>query len=50
MSIVVKKIGSKKYAYSGFRHGEKVVHKYMGLVSEKQCTTVNAYLHNVQSF
>ena len=36
MSIVVKKIGSKKYAYSAFRRGNKVVHQYMGSVSDQK--------------
>jgi hypothetical protein len=36
MSIVVKKIGTKKYAYSAFRRGSKVVHKYIGSVSDQK--------------
>lgn len=30
MSIVVKKIGKKEYAYLAYRVGKKVVHKYLG--------------------
>jgi hypothetical protein len=30
MSIVLKKIGNKEYAYRAYRVGEKVVQKYLG--------------------
>lgn len=30
MSIVIKKIGSREYAYEAYRHGSKVIHKYLG--------------------
>lgn len=30
MSIVVKKIGKKEYAYHAYRVGKKVVHEYLG--------------------
>ena len=33
MSILTKTIGKKKYAYLAYRSGKKVVHKYLGPVS-----------------
>lgn len=33
MSILVKKIGNKEYAYIAYRDGARVVHKYMGPAS-----------------
>lgn len=36
MAILIKKIGSKKYAYLAYRQGEKVVHKYLGPASDAQ--------------
>lgn len=36
MSIVIKVIGNKKYAYLAFRRGNKVIHKYMGPVSDRE--------------
>ena len=34
MSIVIKKIAGRKYAYVAFRQGRKVVQKYLGPVRE----------------
>jgi hypothetical protein len=34
MSIVVKKIGNKKYAYLAYRAGGRVVQKYLGSASD----------------
>jgi len=36
MAILIKKIGSKKYAYRAYRQGGKVVHKYLGPASDMQ--------------
>jgi hypothetical protein len=36
MSVLVKKIGNKEYAYTAYRIGKKVVHKYIGPVSDKE--------------
>ena len=33
MSIILKNIGKKKYAYSAYRVGDKVIHKYIGPAS-----------------
>ena len=33
MSIIIKTIHGKRYAYAAYRAGEKVVHKYLGPVS-----------------
>jgi len=34
MSIVIKKVGKREYAYLAYRSGKRVVHKYMGPVSD----------------
>lgn len=34
MSIVIKKIGNRRYAYLAYRSGNKVEQKYMGPVSD----------------
>lgn len=34
MSIQIKKIGNKEYAYLAHRNGAKVVHKYLGSASD----------------
>ncbi len=39
MSIVVKKIGNKEYAYRAYRVGERVVHKYLGPSSSANVAT-----------
>ncbi|HBR18179.1 MAG TPA: hypothetical protein DD725_11355 [Deltaproteobacteria bacterium] len=36
MAILVKKIGGRKYAYLAYRHGKKVVHKYLGTASNPE--------------
>ncbi len=36
MSIVVKKIGNHQYAYLAYRSGRKVVHKYLGALSDRK--------------
>jgi len=33
MSVVIKTVGSRKYAYLAYRSGKKVVQKYLGAVS-----------------
>lgn len=35
MSILIKKIGKKEYAYQAYRTGDKVIHKYLGPVSNE---------------
>lgn len=35
MSIVLKTIGKKKYAYTAYRVGRKVIHKYLGPASDE---------------
>lgn len=39
MSIVVKKIGKKEYAYLAYRSGKRVVHKYIGPASDPSVAT-----------
>lgn len=34
MSIVIKEIRKKKYAYVAYRSGNKVIHRYVGAVSD----------------
>lgn len=34
MSIVVKKIGNREYAYLAYRSGNKVIQKYLGAASD----------------
>ena len=34
MSVVIKTVGSKRYAYMAYRSGKKVVQKYLGPVSD----------------
>lgn len=34
MSILIKKIGNKEYAYLALRDGAKVVHRYLGSASD----------------
>lgn len=36
MSIVVKKIRKNRYAYLAYRSGSRVVHKYLGAVSDPE--------------
>ncbi|MBI5043038.1 MAG: hypothetical protein HZC10_04240 [Nitrospirae bacterium] len=36
MSILIKKIAGKKYAYLAYRINKKVVHKYLGPASNKE--------------
>lgn len=36
LSILIKRIGGKKYAYLAYRLGKKVVHEYMGPASNKE--------------
>ena len=35
MSIVIKTIGREKYAYHAYRNGSKVIHRYLGNISDK---------------
>jgi hypothetical protein len=35
MSVVIKTIGNKKYAYQAYRKGDRVIHRYLGKVSDK---------------
>ena len=35
MSIAIKTIGNKKYAYHAYRSGNKIVQRYLGSVSDK---------------
>lgn len=35
MSILIKKIGKKEYAYFAYRAGDKVIHKYLGPASSE---------------
>lgn len=39
MSIVVKKIGKREYAYLAYRSGKRVVHKYIGPASDPSVAT-----------
>ena len=39
MSIVVKKIGKREYAYLAYRSGKRVVHKYIGPASDPGVAT-----------
>lgn len=39
MSIVMKTIGNKKYAYQAYRKGDKVIHRYLGKISDKNVLT-----------
>lgn len=34
MSVVIKTVGNKRYAYMAYRSGKKVVQKYLGPVSD----------------
>jgi len=34
MSISIKKIGGRKYAYTAYRNGEKVIQRYLGPVND----------------
>lgn len=34
MSIILKTVGKREYAYSAYRLGKKVIHKYIGPVSK----------------
>ena len=36
LSVLIKKIGGKKYAYLAYRLGKKVVHKYLEPASNKE--------------
>ncbi len=36
MGIVIKTIGNKKYAYVAYRRREKVIHKYLGSISDPE--------------
>ncbi|NOY54247.1 MAG: hypothetical protein GXP58_11650 [Deltaproteobacteria bacterium] len=36
MSVVVKKIGNRRYAYLASRKGGKVVHQYLGALSNRK--------------
>ncbi len=36
MSVVVKKIGNRQYAYLAYRNGSKVVHRYLGALSDRK--------------
>ncbi|MBI3533895.1 MAG: hypothetical protein HY072_00190 [Deltaproteobacteria bacterium] len=40
MSIAIKKIGKKKYAYYAFRVGERVVHKYLGSIEDQRVKNI----------
>lgn len=42
MSIVVKKIGSKRYVYRAFRRGRTVMHQYLGPLSEPRVQQIVA--------
>jgi hypothetical protein len=35
LSVVIKTIGKNKYAYRAYRAGDKVMHRYLGKVSDK---------------
>jgi hypothetical protein len=39
MSIVMKKIGKREYAYLAYRSGKRVVHKYIGPASDPGVAT-----------
>ena len=47
MSIVIKTIHEKRYAYTAYRVGEKVVHKYLGPISKPE---VNAAIAEIESW
>ncbi len=34
MSIIIKKINNKQYAYESYRKGKKIIHKYIGPLSD----------------
>jgi len=44
MSIVVKKVGKREYAYLAYRSGKRVVHKYLGPVSDPAVAAKRAAL------
>jgi hypothetical protein len=46
MSIVIKKIHRKRYAYLVYRRGKKIVQKYLGLATHKE---VQAKIQALQS-
>lgn len=46
MSIVLKKIGKRKYAYLAYRSGQRVVHQYLGPASDPAVAAKRAALED----
>ena len=49
MSISVKKIGGRRYAYTAHRNGKKVIQRYMGPMNDPDVITQMAEIERVKS-
>lgn len=49
MSILIKKIGNKEYAYEAYRRGSKVIHKYLGPAASAEISSTISNLGSQKS-